>query len=116
MNDMQVLGEACVKEGYKKGFDHGYRAAIAEMLTCVEYLLQNRPEIFHSQRAISIIAESYIMMNDDYYDNRTPKQLAAVASIKRQGILLEHKELEIANEKGGGRHETVAGDRANRIR
>lgn len=115
-NDMQVLGERCAKEGYTRGFEHGYRAAIAEMLTCVEYLLQNMPEIFHSKRAISIIAESYIMMNGDYYDNRTPKQLAAVASVERQGIVIERKEIEVADRNGGGTHETVEGCKQGGIR
>lgn len=108
LQDVQVLGERCVKEGYTRGFNDGYRAAVAEMLACVEYLLQNRPEIFKSKRAVSIIAESYILMNDDYYDNRTPKQLAAIASVERQGIVIEKKKVELKKE--GGRYEAVAGN------
>lgn len=100
LKDMQVLGESCAKEGFARGFRQGYGVAIAEMLACVEYFLQNRPEIFKCKRAARIISDSYLLMNGDYYDNRTPKQLAAVASVERQGIIITRKELEDKAENG----------------
>ena len=100
----RMFGEECYKfgrnegyeegfeEGYNEGFEKGYGAAYGYMMANMAYIWKYHEDIFDNRSTrLQIYFQLMKMLGEEYVNKRTPKMMAALDDLRRQGIEVEVK-------------------------
>ena len=80
-------------DGYNEGFNAGFRGAYGHFLANMAYIWKHHEHILDNpSNRFRILFDLMRMMNEDYLMKRTPKMLAALEDLRKQGSDVEIKE------------------------
>ena len=101
---VRMFGEECYKfgrnegydkgfeKGYNEGFEKGYGAACGYMMANMAYIWKYHEDIFDNpSNRLQIYFQLMKLFSEEYVQHRTPKMLAALDDLRRQGIEVEIK-------------------------
>ena len=84
---VKIFGDLVHRHGFQQGFDQGYRACIGEVFANLAYILMYHEEILrHKSNRLQVLFQVMRMLNEDYSLKRTPKMMAAIEELRRQGL------------------------------
>ena len=90
--ELKKFGNDCYDQGYNQGFEKGYRAAYGYMMANMAYIWKYHEDIFDSpSNRLQIYFQLMKLFSEEYVQYRTPKMLAALDDLRRQGINVEIK-------------------------
>lgn len=86
--ELKKFGSDC----YDQGFERGYRAAYGYMMANMAYIWKYHENIFDNpSNRLQIYFQLMKLFSEEYVQYRTPKMLAALDDLRRQGIDVEIK-------------------------
>ena len=89
---VKKFGSECYDIGYDQGFEKGYRAAYGYMMANMAYIWKYHENIFDNpSNRLQIYFQLMKLFSEEYVQHRTPKMLAALDDLRRQGIDVEIK-------------------------
>ena len=101
---VKMFGEECYKfgrnegydkgfeKGYNEGFEKGYGAAYGYMMANMAYIWKYHEDIFNNRSTrLQIYFQLMKVLGEEYVNKRTPKMMAALDDLRRQGIEVEVK-------------------------
>ena len=84
--------EEGIEKGYNEGFEKGYGAACGYMMANMAYIWKYHEDIFDNpSNRLQIYFQLMKMLGEEYAKKRTPKMMAALDDLRRQGIEVEVK-------------------------
>ena len=91
---VRMFGEECYKfgrnEGYEEGFKQGQLTANCYMMANMAYIWKYHEDIFDNRSTrLQIYFQLMKMLGEEYAKKRTPKMMAALDDLRRQGIEVE---------------------------
>lgn len=90
--ELKKFAGDCYDEGYNQGFEKGYRAAYGYMMANMAYIWKYHENIFDNpSNRLQIYFQLMKLFSEEYVQHRTPKMLAALDDLRRQGIDVEIK-------------------------
>lgn len=90
---VKKFGEKVYEHAYNEGFEQGYRAAYGYMMANMAYIWKYHEHIFDTpSNRLQIYFQLMKMFHEEYTQKRTPKMLAALEDLRKQGIDVEIKE------------------------
>ena len=90
--EVKKFGSECYDFGYDQGFEKGYRAAYGYMMANMAYIWKYHEDIFDNpSNRLQIYFQLMKLFSEEYVSKRTPKMLAALDDLRRQGIEVEVK-------------------------
>ena len=90
--ELKKFGSDCYDQGYDQGFERGYRAAYGYMMANMAYIWKYHEDIFDNpSNRLQIYFQLMKLFSEEYVQHRTPKMLAALDDLRRQGIEVEVK-------------------------
>ena len=90
--ELKKFGSDCYDQGYDQGFEKGYRAAYGYMMANMAYIWKYHEDIFNNRSTrLQIYFQLMKMLGEEYVNKRTPKMMAALDDLRRQGIEVEVK-------------------------
>lgn len=90
--EVKKFGSDCYDFGYDQGFEKGYRAAYGYMMANMAYIWKYHEDIFDNpSNRLQIYFQLMKLFSEEYVQHRTPKMLAALDDLRRQGIDVEIK-------------------------